>query len=205
MTNTTFASFGLAPVLLSALERAGFSEPTPIQAQAIAPQMEGRDILGVAQTGTGKTAAFGLPILHQDPGAQGRRLPRPAGRSILAPTRELAVQIEETFRVLRRRLRGSRPLLVLGGVSRNSQVKHMAPGVDVVIATPGRLTDLLDEGEIQLDETRLLVLDEADRMLDMGFINDVRRIVAAVASATPDGAVLGHHAAPRSPASPRAC
>ena len=179
MTNTTFASFGLAPVLLSALERAGFSEPTPIQAQAIAPQMEGRDILGVAQTGTGKTAAFGLPILHQILQLQGRPAPKTCRALVLAPTRELAVQIEQSFRSFAGGARLT-TLLILGGLSRTSQVRNMAKGVDVVVATPGRLTDLLDEGAIRLEETRFVVLDEADRMLDMGFIKPVRRIVAAL-------------------------
>jgi ATP-dependent RNA helicase RhlE len=179
VTNTTFASFGLAPVLLSALERAGFSEPTPIQAQAIAPQMEGRDILGVAQTGTGKTAAFGLPILHQILQLQGRPAPKTCRALVLAPTRELAVQIEQSFRAFAGGARLT-TLLILGGLSRSSQVRNMAKGVDVVIATPGRLTDLLDAGEIRLEETRFVVLDEADRMLDMGFIKPVRRIVASL-------------------------
>ena len=179
MTNATFASFGLAPVLLSALERAGFTEPTPIQAQAIAPQMEGRDILGVAQTGTGKTAAFGLPILHQILALQGRPAPKTCRALVLAPTRELAVQIEQSFRSFAGGARLT-TLLILGGLSRTSQVRNMAKGVDVVVATPGRLTDLLDEGAIRLEETRFVVLDEADRMLDMGFIKPVRRIVAAL-------------------------
>ena len=179
MTNPTFASFGLAPVLLSALDRAGFSAPTPIQAQAIAPQMEGRDILGVAQTGTGKTAAFGLPILHHILALQGRPAPKTCRALVLAPTRELAVQIEQSFRTFAGGARLT-TLLILGGLSRTSQVRNMAKGVDVVVATPGRLTDLLDEGAIRLEETRFVVLDEADRMLDMGFIKPVRRIVAAL-------------------------
>ncbi|WP_290749243.1 DEAD/DEAH box helicase [Amaricoccus sp.] len=179
MTTTDFAGFGLAPTLLAALARAGFTEPTPIQAQAIAPQMAGRDILGVAQTGTGKTAAFGLPILHHLIGLTGRPAPKTCRALILAPTRELAVQIEASLRAFAGGARLS-TLLILGGLSRAGQVRAVARGVDVVIATPGRLTDLLDAGEIRLDETRFVVLDEADRMLDMGFIKPVRRIVAAL-------------------------
>ena len=177
MTETTFAGFGLAPVLLAALERAGFATPTPIQAQAIAPQMEGRDILGVAQTGTGKTAAFGLPILHHLLALQGRPAPKTCRALVLAPTRELAVQIEQSFRSFAGGARLT-TLLILGGLSRNGQIRAMARGVDVVIATPGRLTDLIDDNAIRLDETRFVVLDEADRMLDMGFIKPVRRIVS---------------------------
>jgi ATP-dependent RNA helicase RhlE len=177
LVTTTFASFGLAPTLLAALERAGFDAPTPIQAQAIAPQMAGRDILGVAQTGTGKTAAFGLPILQAILALPGRPAPRTCRALILAPTRELAVQIETSFRAFAGGARLT-TLLILGGLSRSGQVRAMAKGVDVVVATPGRLTDLMDEGAIRLDETRFVVLDEADRMLDMGFIQPVRRIVA---------------------------
>ena len=153
--------------------------PKPIQEQAIPPFLAGRDVLGVAQTGSGKTAAFSLPILTKIVALGTRRLPKTARALILAPTRELAVQIEETIRILSKGLHIS-TALVLGGVSRSSQVRKIAPGVDVLVATPGRLTDLVREGDISLSETRWLVLDEADRMLDMGFINDVRRIAKAV-------------------------
>ncbi|MDQ6432949.1 DEAD/DEAH box helicase [Mesorhizobium sp. LHD-90] len=173
-----FASLGITGALLKATEAAGFDMPKPIQAQAIPAQLAGRDILGVAQTGSGKTAAFSLPILARISALGTKRLPRTARALILAPTRELAVQIEETIRVLAKGMHIS-TALVLGGVSRNSQVKRMAPGVDILIATPGRLTDLVREGEVKLGETRWLVLDEADRMLDMGFINDVKRIAKA--------------------------
>ncbi|MBP7241371.1 MAG: DEAD/DEAH box helicase [Amaricoccus sp.] len=141
--------------------------------------MAGRDILGVAQTGTGKTAAFGLPILHHILGLGGRPAPKTCRALILAPTRELAVQIEANLRAFAGGARLS-TLLVLGGLSRSGQARAIARGVDVVIATPGRLTDLLDTGEIRLDETRFVVLDEADRMLDMGFIKPVRRIVSCL-------------------------
>ncbi len=179
MTEPTFASFGLAKPLLDALVRTGFTTPTPIQAQSIAPQMAGRDVLGVAQTGTGKTAAFGLPILHQILDMPGRPSPKACRALILAPTRELAVQIEQSFRSFAGGARLT-TLLILGGLSRNNQIRMMGRGVDVVIATPGRLIDLMDDKAIRLDETRFVVLDEADRMLDMGFIKPVRRIVAAL-------------------------
>ncbi|MFQ8430684.1 DEAD/DEAH box helicase [Amaricoccus sp. W119] len=179
MTNTSFAAFGLAEPLVHGLEKAGFTTPTPIQAQSIGPQLEGRDILGVAQTGTGKTAAFGLPMLHHLLALKGRPAPRTCRALILAPTRELAVQIEQSLRAFAAGARIS-TLLVLGGLSRNGQIRSLSRGVDIVIATPGRLTDLMTEGAIELDQTRFVVLDEADRMLDMGFIQPVRRIVAAL-------------------------
>ena len=179
MTDQTFAGFGLAAPVLSALDRAGFHTPTPIQAQAIAPQMAGRDILGIAQTGTGKTAAFGLPLIHQILGLQGRPAAKTTRALIMAPTRELAVQIDESLRAFAGGARLS-TALVLGGTSRSAQIRKLARGVDVVVATPGRLTDLVGEGHLRLDETRWVVLDEADRMLDMGFIRDVRRIVEAL-------------------------
>jgi Superfamily II DNA and RNA helicases len=173
-----FGALGIVGALLKATEAAGFTTPKPIQVQAIPVQLEGRDILGIAQTGSGKTAAFSLPIIAKIAGLGTKRLPKTARALILAPTRELAVQIEETIRLLSKGLHIS-TALVLGGVSRNTQVKRIAPGVDFLIATPGRLTDLVREGDVRLSETRWLVLDEADRMLDMGFINDVRRIAKA--------------------------
>ena len=179
LTIQSFADFNLAEPLNQGLARGGFTTPTPIQAQAIGPQLEGRDILGVAQTGTGKTAAFGLPILHQLLALKGRPAPRSCRALILAPTRELAVQIEQSLRAFAGGARIS-TLLVLGGLSRSGQVRALGRGVDVVIATPGRLTDLMDDRAIALDQTRFVVLDEADRMLDMGFIQPVRKIVAAL-------------------------
>jgi ATP-dependent RNA helicase RhlE len=176
VTKTTFAEFGLARPLIDALARSGFDAPTPIQARAIGPQMAGRDILGIAQTGTGKTAAFGLPILHQILELGGRPAPKTTRALILAPTRELAVQIEANLRTFAGGARLS-TCLVLGGMSRSAQVRSLARGVDVLIATPGRLIDLMDEDELRLDQTRWVVLDEADRMLDMGFVKPVRRIV----------------------------
>jgi ATP-dependent RNA helicase RhlE len=179
VTESTFAAFGLAEPLVHGLARAGFDRPTPIQAQAIAPQLAGRDILGIAQTGTGKTAAFALPILHQLIELNARPAPKTCRALVLAPTRELAVQIDASFRALAGGARLS-TLLILGGMSRTAQVRAMARGVDVVVATPGRLTDLMDDRSILLDQTRFVVLDEADRMLDMGFIQPVRKIVAAL-------------------------
>lgn len=170
-----FAALGVTGILLKGVEAAGLTEPKPIQAQAIPHQLQGRDILGIAQTGSGKTAAFSLPILQQIIALGDKRKGKTARALILAPTRELAVQIEETIRSVAKNAHIS-TALVLGGVSRLSQIKRMQPGVDILIATPGRLTDLVRENSIDLSETRWLVLDEADRMLDMGFINDVKRI-----------------------------
>lgn len=177
MTKTTFQSFGLDPVLLKALEKSGFETPTPIQEQSIKAQLDGRDILGVAQTGTGKTAAFGLPILHHILHMVGAPSPKTCRALILAPTRELAVQIESNFREFMGGA-GLRTCLVLGGVSRAGQIKKLSRGVDVVIATPGRLEDLMNDKKIRLDEVRFVVLDEADRMLDMGFVQPVKRIIS---------------------------
>jgi len=177
VNHTNFTTLGLPAQILSALDKAGFKTPTPIQAKAIPPQLEGRDILGIAQTGSGKTAAFVLPILAGIAKLEGRAEPRSTRALILAPTRELAVQIEEVARSLAGGMRLS-TVLVLGGVSRHAQVTKLAGGVDIVIATPGRLKDLLDDKKVRLDSTRWLVLDEADRMLDMGFIKPVREIAA---------------------------
>ena len=179
LNHSTFATMGLPPLVLTALEKAGFNTPTPIQAKAIPPQLERRDILGIAQTGSGKTAAFGLPILAGLSELKGRASPMTTRALILAPTRELAVQIEEVLQKLSTGMR-LQTVLVLGGVSRNAQIQKLARGVDVVIATPGRLKDLLDDRKLRLNETRWLVLDEADRMLDMGFIHPVKQIAAAI-------------------------
>ena len=175
-----FAKLGITGALLKATLAAGYTEPKPIQVEAIPAQLEGRDILGIAQTGSGKTAAFALPILSKIIALGTKRRPKTARALILAPTRELAVQIEDTIKILAKGAHVS-TALVLGGVSRFSQVKKIGPGVDVLIATPGRLTDLVREGDLILADTQWLVLDEADRMLDMGFINDVKRIAKATA------------------------
>ncbi|RWC96699.1 MAG: DEAD/DEAH box helicase [Mesorhizobium sp.] len=175
-----FAALGISGALLKATHAAGFTDPKPIQVQAIPPQLDGRDIFGIAQTGSGKTAAFALPILSKIIGLGTKRRPKTTRALILAPTRELAVQIEDTIKILAKGAHVS-TALVLGGVSRFSQVKKIAPGVDILIATPGRLTDLVREGDLILADTKWLVLDEGDRMLDMGFINDVKRIAKATA------------------------
>lgn len=175
-----FTSLGLPTLITDSLTAGGFTEPTKIQAQAIPKLLEGRDMMGIAQTGSGKTAAFGLPILAGLLELTGRPRPMTTRALILAPTRELAVQIDENIR----KFAGSKmkldTVLVLGGVSRYHQVQKIAKGVDVVVATPGRLKDLLDDNKIRLNETRWLVLDEADRMLDMGFIAPVRAIAKAI-------------------------
>ncbi len=173
-----FGPLGIDGKLLESAARAGFVEPKPIQVAAIPAQIAGKDILGVAQTGSGKTAAFALPILKHIAALGDKRKAKTCRALILAPTRELAVQIEETIREISKGLHISTSL-VLGGVSRGSQVKRMAQGVDILVATPGRLTDLVRQNDIVLTETRWLVLDEADRMLDMGFINDVKKIARA--------------------------
>ncbi len=178
MTLSTFDGFGLAEPLRRALKAENHLTPTPIQAQAIPHLMQGKDLLGIAQTGTGKTAAFALPILHR---LAAERRPRVAGRPhalILAPTRELACQIDERFRAYGRGL-GLKSAVILGGVGQGKQVQALRAGVDILIATPGRLLDLHSQRHVSLAEVTVLVLDEADRMLDMGFIRDVRKIVAA--------------------------
>jgi len=171
--------------LLRALAEEGYTQPTPIQLQAIPTVMAGRDVLGCAQTGTGKTAAFALPILHRlttgpaaapDAQRRGPTLPRVL---VLAPTRELATQIADSFRAYGRHT-GMRQTVIFGGVSQFHQVKALDRGVDILVATPGRLIDLMEQGLIKLTAINTLVLDEADRMLDMGFIQPIRRIVAQV-------------------------
>ncbi|WP_336279556.1 DEAD/DEAH box helicase [Bartonella sp. CB175] len=171
-----FKKLGLPTLLVKNLLAAGISKPKPIQEQAIPMMLKGRDILGIAQTGSGKTLAFSLPILSQVLSVGDKRVPRTARALILAPTRELAVQIDETIRIVAKGTHLS-TCLIFGGVSRLKQIKRMQAGVDVLIATPGRLIDLIREKYIDLSQSRFLVLDEADRMLDMGFINDVRQVV----------------------------
>ena len=173
---TQFTDLGLDRGLLKALSDEGYSTPTPIQAQAIPPILEGRDLLGIAQTGTGKTAAFALPILHRL-AADRRPAPRRGCRVlILSPTRELATQIGESFKAYGRHL-GVSVTVIFGGVKYGGQLRAMAPGVDVLVATPGRLIDHLGEKTVTLQGVETFVLDEADQMLDMGFILPIRRIV----------------------------
>jgi ATP-dependent RNA helicase RhlE len=173
----TFSTLGVAEPLLRALSTENYLSPTPIQTQAIPLILSGRDVLGLAQTGTGKTAAFGLPLLQKlaETGAQAG--PRAVRALILAPTRELAVQIDESLKTYGRHLR-LRHAVVLGGVNQNKQVAALRHGVDVLVATPGRLLDLVNQKHVVLGAVGLLVIDEADRMFDMGFIRDVRRIVS---------------------------
>jgi ATP-dependent RNA helicase RhlE len=174
---TEFTDFPLAKSILRAIAEEGYTTPTPIQEKSIPPLMEGHDLLGVAQTGTGKTAAFALPLLNRlgrEAGKPDHRRPRGL---ILAPTRELAGQIHDSLRTYGRYL-GLRTGVVFGGVSIRPQIKMMAQGVHVLVATPGRLLDLMEQDHIRLENVEVFVLDEADRMLDMGFIPDVRKIVS---------------------------
>jgi ATP-dependent RNA helicase RhlE len=173
-----FSDLRLSEPILRALVAEGYNTPTPIQAQAIPHVLEGKDILGVAQTGTGKTAAFALPILDRlskhAPAAGATR--RPIRCLVLSPTRELAVQIGDSFRAYGK-FTGLRHTVIFGGVGQNPQVQAMRHGVDVLVATPGRLLDLMNQGYIDLGHGECFVLDEADRMLDMGFIHDIRRVI----------------------------
>jgi ATP-dependent RNA helicase RhlE len=171
-----FTDFGLAQPILKALAAEGYTQPTPIQAQAIPFVLEGRDLCGIAQTGTGKTAAFALPILHrlsQSANAPQRKSCRVL---VLSPTRELASQIAESFRVYGRNLKLS-TAVVFGGVPIGKQERQLGFGVDVLVATPGRLLDLIDRRALTLRDVEILVLDEADQMLDLGFIHSLKRIV----------------------------
>jgi ATP-dependent RNA helicase RhlE len=174
---SAFSSLGLAEPLAQAVEACGYAVPTPIQAQAIPPLLAGRDVLGCAQTGTGKTAAFALPVLQRLSAHQ----PRPAGRRpiralILTPTRELAAQIGASLETYGAGL-DLRHHVIFGGVGQNPQVRALRAGLDILVACPGRLLDLQGQGSVDLSKVELFVLDEADRMLDMGFIHDVRRVL----------------------------
>ncbi|MDB5296391.1 MAG: putative ATP-dependent helicase RhlE, partial [Phycisphaerales bacterium] len=175
-----FADLNLATPILNALVTEGYETATPIQAKAIPHVLAGRDVLGSAQTGTGKTAAFALPILnklHSKPSPDGaRRKPRVL---VLAPTRELATQIAAGFKAYGREVK-ARYTVIFGGVSQHGQVESLRSGVDVIIACPGRLLDLMNQGFVDLSGIDTLVLDEADRMLDMGFIHDIRRVTAKI-------------------------
>ena len=170
----TFADLGLHPDVLHAVKDAGYTHPTPIQAQAIPLALEGRDLIGLAQTGTGKTAAFTLPIVNQLMGG-----PHRVRALVLTPTRELAVQVDESFRKYAQHS-GIKVLAVYGGVALEPQTKALKKGVDVIIATPGRLLDHLERQNVVFDDLEVLVLDEADRMLDMGFAPQINRVVAEI-------------------------
>jgi ATP-dependent RNA helicase RhlE len=190
----TFVELGLLPALLKALNEQGYERPTPIQAQAIPAILEGHDLFGIAQTGTGKTAAFALPLLQRlhnqpqmeqfrskerDPSTRNFGTPkvqRPIRALVLSPTRELAIQISESFEDYGRHL-GLRSTVIFGGVGQTPQVEALRRGVDILVATPGRLLDLMSQGFIKLDQLQAFILDEADRMLDMGFIHDIRKVL----------------------------
>ena len=173
----SFKKLDLDEALLRALETQGYSTPSPIQKQAIPVVLSGKDLLGVAQTGTGKTAAFGLPILqllHEKKSSH-----RGIKALILTPTRELAIQIDESLEAYGKHLKLSHAV-IFGGVSQQSQVQQLKRGVDILVATPGRLLDLMNQGFIDLKKLQMFVLDEADRMLDMGFIHDVKKVIKVI-------------------------
>ena len=171
-----FSDFELATPILEAVAAEGYTIPTPIQSQAIPQVLHGRDLCGIAQTGTGKTAAFALPILQRLFGAPARRTAGSCRALVLSPTRELASQIAESFRTYGRELPLS-TTVVFGGVPIGAQQRRLASGIDILVATPGRLLDLIDRKSLSLSRVEILVLDEADRMLDLGFIHALRRIV----------------------------
>lgn len=179
MSNMTFNELNLIEQIQRAVREEGYTNPTPIQEASIPRLLKGRDLLGCAQTGTGKTAAFALPIIQRLHQERRPATPRSARVLVLTPTRELAAQIEASFKVYSRHLSLSRAV-VFGGVGQGPQVKALARGVDVLVATPGRLLDLMGQKHLRLESIEVFVLDEADRMLDMGFINDVRRVISVL-------------------------
>ena len=174
--NSSFKSLNLHPSIQKALEETGYNQPTPIQSEAIPSLLKGRDLLGCAQTGTGKTAACALPILHNLYINKIKIQPRHVRALILTPTRELAIQVHESFTQYGKHLR-IKTAVVFGGVGQNPQIRATAQGVDVLVATPGRLLDLIGQGFIRLNQLEVFVLDEADRMLDMGFVHDIKKIL----------------------------
>ena len=174
------ADLNLAPEILKALAESGYNTPTPVQAQAIPIVLEGRDLMAGAQTGTGKTAAFALPMLQKLlPLASTSTSParHPVRALVLVPTRELAIQVEESVKAYAKHTR-LRSLVVFGGVDIKTQTPHLKTGVEILVATPGRLLDHVEQKTVQLNQVQMLVLDEADRMLDMGFMPDLKRILA---------------------------
>ena len=176
---TKFEGLELAQPILRAIEAEGYDIPTPIQEKSIPPLLKGYDLLGVAQTGTGKTAAFALPILHRLSKTCQKATPGRPNALILAPTRELAGQIADSFKTYGQRLH-LRTTVVFGGVSVRGQAKALGRGAHILVATPGRLLDLINQRHIRLDQVEIFILDEADRMLDMGFIHDVKKVTAAL-------------------------
>ena len=179
VSNKTFDTMGLNPALLQALTSEGYTTPTPIQQQAIPDVMAGKDLLGIAQTGTGKTAAFALPILHRLAANRTPPVPRTSRVLILSPTRELASQIAESFKTYGKHL-GFRVAVIFGGVKYGPQERALQQGLDVLVATPGRLLDHLQQKTLDLSRTEIFVLDEADQMLDLGFIKPIRQIVSRI-------------------------
>lgn len=177
----TFSELNLIEPLNLALKEAGYITPTPIQAAAIPLLLSGKDLLGCAQTGTGKTAAFALPILHRLASNFKKAPPRHTRVLVLTPTRELAIQVHESFLTYGKNL-NLKYAVVFGGVGQSPQVRAISPGVDIIVATPGRLMDLIEQGFIKLTSLEVFVLDEADRMLDMGFIHDIKKIIKLLPS-----------------------
>ncbi len=171
----SFEALGLSPRIIEALKATSLKAPTPIQAQAIPPIMAGRDLMGLAQTGTGKTAAFGLPLLHRILDIGHPPGPKQVRALILVPTRELATQIRDHLLTFTRGT-AVKVVMVVGGASLNRQAQALVRGADVLVATPGRLIDLIERGDVSLERCGYLVLDEADQMLDMGFIHSLRRV-----------------------------
>jgi superfamily II DNA/RNA helicase len=180
---TSFNEFGLAEPILRALAEEKYVTPTPVQDQTIPIAVQGRDVIGIAQTGTGKTAAFALPILNHLFKKRQRPVQKSCRVLVLSPTRELSSQIADSFRAYGRHLRPLEIALAIGGVPINRQVRALARGAEVLVATPGRLLDLVHQRALRLDQIEVLVLDEADRMLDMGFIHDIKKIVAMIPKA----------------------
>jgi ATP-dependent RNA helicase RhlE len=189
-TPLQFDQLGLAAPILRAIQEAGYTTPTPIQAKAIPQVLNGGDLLAGAQTGTGKTAGFTLPILHilsQTPASNpAKSKPRCL---MLTPTRELAAQIEESVQTYGKYLH-LKSMVVFGGVSINPQINRLSRGIDILVATPGRLLDLANQKAVDLSGVEILVLDEADRMLDMGFIHDIKKILAMLPKKTSEPIVL---------------
>jgi ATP-dependent RNA helicase RhlE len=176
--SSSFESLGLSSALVRAVADEGYTTPTPIQAQAIPVILAGRDVLAAAQTGTGKTAGFVLPMLQMLAARNTTRAPKGARALILTPTRELAAQVEESVRTYGRHMKAATSALIFGGVGFQPQVDAMRRGVDILVATPGRLLDHVGQRTVDLAKVEFLVLDEADRMLDMGFIHDIKRVLA---------------------------